>query len=124
MTVSYSFETPSFFPTNLNHFRIFMSKLKTDKIMRRLFIISVLIGAFTLSAVPARAQVGIRVRPVVKTVVVKPVMARKGYVWVGRHWKWGPGKNRYVWVQGRYKRVRPGYAWVWGYWVKLRVGWR
>ena len=38
------------------------------------------------------------------------------FFWIEGYWKWSLFYGKYIWVEGRWERERPGYFWVPGYW--------
>lgn len=48
---------------------------------------------------------------------------RRGFVWAPGHWTWSARARRYVWVQGRWIAVRPGWRYVPATWVRRRGTW-
>ena len=51
-------------------------------------------------------------RPVVY--VKKPILNRKGYLWVNGYWKWNV--YAYVWMEGFWERERSNFHWHEGSW--------
>jgi hypothetical protein len=74
-------------------------------------------------AAHAQGAVGIRIGPPPLRHEVIVAQPHPGWVWVTGHWKWVPGRSRYVWVRGRWIAGRPGHVWVDGRWVHRKGGW-
>jgi len=61
-----------------------------------------------------RVVVSKPIRP--KKRVVRPNYIKRGFFWIEGYWKWSLFYGKYIWVEGRWERERPGYFWVPGYW--------
>ena len=71
-------------------------------------------------AIPASAEIIVRVAPPQPRVEVAP-QPRRGHVWVAGHWEW---KNRkHQWVQGPWVRERRGHRYEQPQWVERDGGW-
>ncbi|MGB0589334.1 MAG: hypothetical protein ACPGU1_06610, partial [Myxococcota bacterium] len=47
--------------------------------------------------------------------------AKKGKVWISGHYAWNPKTQSYKWINGRFKKIKPGKRWVKGrYKVEVR----
>ena len=91
--------------------------------MKKLFFLTLVIGFFAIGQATAQVVVAVKpVRPAV--VVVKPVKARKGYVWVDGHWKYNQRKARYIWVKGTWHKAKRNHRYVAGRWVNTRGGYK
>ena len=44
-----------------------------------------------------------------KAKINNPKYKKRGYVWVGGHWKWSPFYQQYVWITGKWKKKKIGY---------------
>jgi len=71
-------------------------------------------------AIPASAEVIVRVAPPQPRVEVAP-QPRRGYVWVAGHWEWRNRKHH--WVQGTWVRERRGHRYEQPQWVERDGGW-
>lgn len=77
-------------------------------------------GAF-LAALPAGAQVYVRVGPPPPRVERIPPPPGPAYAWDRGHWRWDG--HRYVWVRGRYLHRPRGVArWIPGHWARTANG--
>ncbi len=87
--------------------------------MKKLIVLVSLLSVFMISSV-AHAQVIVSVRPIPsKVVIVKPVKARRGHIWVSGHWKWHNRRNSYIWIEGRWMKNRAHHRYVAGHWVTV-----
>lgn len=92
----------------------------------RNFLFAGVLGALSLGALPAGAQVygGVYVQtappaPIYETV---PAAPGSGYYWVAGYWRWNG--YRYVWVRGYYAtRPYSGAVWRPGHWARGPDGW-
>jgi hypothetical protein len=80
--------------------------------MKKHMLAIFLLTGMAAVAVPASAQVYVRVAPPVTIVETVPAAPGSGYVWVNGHYNWN-GK-RYVWAGGHYERH--GGRWCGGHW--------
>jgi hypothetical protein len=77
-------------------------------------------GALLSAALPAAAQIYVRLAPPTPIVERVPTAPGPGYVWVGGHYNWNG--TRYVWVPGHY--IRHTGHWCAGGWHHNAVrGW-
>ena len=90
--------------------------------------IGILVAALALAAGLAAATPA-SARVVVRAVAVSPplpraerVVVRPGYAWVGGYWRWTG--VRHVWVGGYWTHARPGYRYVSARWVPSGPAWR
>ncbi len=95
---------------------------------KKLTLAALLAAAIGATAVPAYADIFVRVAPPALRVEVAPE-PRPGYLWVEGHWDWRNG--RHEWVGGTWVRERHGYIYNparWeerdGRWHLDRGGWR
>ena len=57
-----------------------------------------------------------------KAKINNPKYKKRGYVWVGGHWKWSPFYQQYVWISGKWKKKKIGYKWQKGFWKSMPTG--
>lgn len=57
-----------------------------------------------------------------KVKINNPKYKKRGYVWVGGHWKWSPFYQQYVWISGKWKKKKIGFKWQKGYWESMPTG--
>ena len=57
-----------------------------------------------------------------KAKINNPKYKKRGYVWVGGHWKWSPFYQQYVWISAKWKKKKIGYKWQKGYWKSMPAG--
>jgi len=88
-----------------------------------------IVGAALVLALGFAAATPASARVVVGAVVVAPplpraerVVVRPGYAWVGGYWRWTGA--RHVWVGGYWAPARPGYRYVSARWVHAGPAWR
>jgi hypothetical protein len=89
-------------------------------------LLSAMILASSLAALPARAEASTRVYiqfgPPARVVEVRPYRRHHGYVWTDGYHRWNG--HGYAWRQGRWVRPPRGHAfWVRAHWVHSRHGW-
>jgi hypothetical protein len=94
----------------------------------KLVLAATLAGSIGSFAIPAAAEIVVRVAPPQARYEAVP-QARRGMVWVPGHWDWR--NQRHVWVRGTFVRERHGYhyaqpAWTEreGRWYMERGNWR
>ena len=70
-----------------------------------------------------KAQIIVKVRPVIpqRAVIIAPGNAPHGKFWIKGHWE--VHGNVYIWRDGYYADLRPGYRYIEGRWVHRRKGW-
>ena len=96
--------------------------------IRKILLAAMVAACFGSVAIPATAEIVVRIAPPPLRAEVAP-QPRRGYLWVAGHWEW---KNRkHQWVRGHWIRERRGYLynqpnWVErdGRWYMERGGWR
>jgi len=88
-----------------------------------------IVGAALALALGFAAATPASARVVVGAVVVAPplpraerVVVRPGYAWVCGYWRWTGA--RHVWVGGYWAPARPGYRYVSARWVHAGPAWR
>ncbi len=94
--------------------------------MKRHIVIGAMLVASAAMYFPAaaQAQVGVNIiigtppPPVRYEVVPRP---RHGYVWAPGYWGWNG--RQYIWIQGHWERVRPGWLYQRPQWRHERNGW-
>ena len=89
--------------------------------MKKLLIAALVAGSFGSVAIPASADVLVRVAPPAPRVEVVPE-ARRGYTWAPGYWDWKRG--RHVWVKGHWVRERKGYVYNAPTWEEHNGRWR
>ena len=57
-----------------------------------------------------------------KAKINNPKYKKRGYVWVGGHWKWSPFYQQYVWISAKWKKKKIGYKWQKGFWKSMPTG--
>ena len=80
------------------------------------------VGSLAAPAASARVLVGLNVNLAPPPPRVEHVVVRPGYAWVPGYWRWN-GRT-HVWVGGYYVRARPGYAYRPARWEHVGPRWR
>jgi hypothetical protein len=89
--------------------------------MKKLLMAAIVAASFGGVAVPASADILVRVAPPAPRVEVVPE-ARRGYVWAPGYWDWKRGHH--VWVKGKWVRERRGYVYKAPTWEEHNGRWR
>lgn len=77
-------------------------------------------SSFGVTALPAQAELIVRVAPPAPRVEVVPA-ARPGYTWSGGYYRWNG--HHHVWTGGHFERNRPGYVYHSPSWVEHDGRW-
>jgi len=89
--------------------------------MKKTFVAALIAASLGSVALPAAAEVFIRIAPPPPRVERVPP-PRHGFVWVPGHWDWNG--RRHVWVHGTWLRERHGYRYVEPAWVERDGRWQ
>jgi len=88
--------------------------------IRKILLATLVAASFASVAIPAAAQVVVRIAPPPPRAEVAP-QPRRGHLWVAGHWDW---RNRnHQWVKGHWIRERRGYQYSQPSWMERDGRW-
>jgi hypothetical protein len=88
--------------------------------IRKIIVAAMLAASFGSIAIPAGAEIIVRIAPPELRMEVAPA-PRPGSLWVDGHWDWR--NNRHQWVAGNWIRERPGYRYNQPNWAERDGHW-
>ena len=89
--------------------------------LKRIILAAAVAGAIGSVAIPASAQIIVRIAPPPPRAESVPA-PRRGSIWVPGHWDWR--NPQHVWVGGTWVRERRGYSYNQPQWVERNGRWQ